>query len=279
MKPVFTFIVFSLCFLLKAQVPYGIKLPANVGNSDAIEMETVSYYITQNQEVFDENGKQLLALDDISHHFLDAQKEVTIIYIPCIFADKDTLFGFVEKVVQHIVWAGGHKFCYMTQYPDKKGYFYLDASALSREHIDEQEQDFQEEEQTENTSEEDIMGGFFPPPPPLPWYLNLRDKMYSKDLEEVSSVLKQNPYATITLLPEQKIAFNGKEIGREKLSELLLNHRILFLRFGKNLRYNDYIHAIHTIDEIAKKSQYNVAYPIELFSDLEAFLKENNIKL
>lgn len=49
MKPVFTFIVFSLCFLLKVQTPYGIKLPANVGNSDAIEMETVLYYITQNQ--------------------------------------------------------------------------------------------------------------------------------------------------------------------------------------------------------------------------------------
>lgn len=103
--------------------------------------------------------------------------------------------------------------------------------------------------------------------------------MYSNDAQEVSSVLKENYYATITLLPEQKIMFNGKEIGREKLSELLLNNDILFLRFGKNLRHNDYLHAIHTIYDIGKKNNYNVAYPIELFSDLEAFLRENNIKL
>lgn len=279
MKPLLTFAAFLLCFLLKAQIPHGIELPANVGNPDTIETDSVAYYITENQEVFDANGKQFIFFDDISNHFLNATQEITIIYTPLIFADKNTPFAFVEKVIQQIVSARGHRICYMTQRHDGRGYLYLNASTLYRKDLDEIAH-FQPKIEEEETSEENEMENFSPPPPPpLPWYLSIRSMMYSNDLEEVSSVLKENQYAIITILPEQKIAFNGAEIGREKLTELLVNHRVLFLRFGKNLRYNDYIQTLNTIYEIGKKSHYNVAYPIELFSDLEAFLKENNIKL
>ncbi|WP_264845109.1 hypothetical protein [Capnocytophaga catalasegens] len=303
-KKIFELGLFLSPLMVFAQSKYGIELPAGGRVYEGIEhLIPVDVYITKEQGVFDDAGRQFVYFDDISNYYLNKQKAPHDILLPRIFADKNTRFSFIQKVTKQFASVWGMKVDYMTQLSKgEKGSLCLIISTSyvkDRDEISTLEQDIADEKFNEEINKKGFSSSHmegqdvtedadeeldfsFSPPPPMPWYLQLRLGMYSQNVEEVKKILEENKYAVVYFLPNKQIEFQNQIINDNKLTNLLKENQVLFLRFNREILYGDYIHSIERVHNIVNKLQENrklAAYPIEVFSDLEDFLQENNIQL
>tara|TARA_R110002049_G_scaffold155557_6_gene320483 strand:- start:11617 stop:12009 length:393 start_codon:yes stop_codon:yes gene_type:complete len=126
---------------------------------------------------------------------------------------------------------------------------------------------------------------FGPPPPPAFWQETFGYDLYNLNNNEIKRVLDKHSAIALTLLPNEELLFKGdvyKISDVDFLNDLHLKYDILFLRYGKDLSYRNYIKAKQQLRKIGSslddKSQPS-AYKIEVSYDLEGKLKENKLDI
>ncbi len=230
------------------------------------EFEKPSLYITKEQVVFIEKVK-LEYFNSISYflfHFGEMNPPHVFV-IPRLYADTDTHFDFIQRVIHQTAMMSS-KIEFATQEnksirKDVSTLLKIDKSRIS-------------------TLKEEIVVDFDIVPPPIPWWLAARTDMYSGNVKKVKNVLSEHKYAVIKVLSNQRIEHKGQILSETKMADLLRENDILFIRFDENLFYKDFIYAIDFVNQIAKKVEAitkSSAYPIEVFSELEEFMIENDI--
>lgn len=237
--------------------------------------QNVNFYVTKEQVVFVEEGVNLKYFTNIAQ-LLFALREVSppdIWILPTLYADADTRFDFIQQIIRQMALVE-FKIEFVTQ--ENKS-IYKDNSTLLKMDKSEIQRLIPEEEQGEYLSD------FYSiVPPPAPWWYIARMDMYSGNAKKMKSVLSEHKYAIIKALSNQKIEYEGKVLFETKMADLLKENEILFIRFDENLLYKDYIYTIDFINQVAKKVEAvkgSSAYPIEIFSELEEFITENDIKI
>lgn len=236
--------------------------------------KNVNFYVTKEQVVFIEEGVSLKYFNDIAN-LLFASKKVNssnIRVLPTLYADADTRFDFIQQIIRQIALIRFKVECIT----DNNRSIYKEISTLLK--ID----DSEIQRLTPKEEQQEEMDSFFntPPPPPIPWWLAARTDMYSGNVKKVKNVLSEHKYAVIKVLSNQRIEYKDQILSETKMADLLKENDILFIRFDENLFYKDFIYAIDFVNQIAKKVEAitkSSAYPIEVFSELEEFMIENDI--
>lgn len=283
MKKVWIVVLLLYFVNVSAQIPQTINLPegGRARTEDPWYFES-NIYVTKEQHTFNGEGKQFGYFTEISHWLFQEKNKLnpTVWLLPTLYADADTRFSFIEQVIRQMAVAQPMFIQFATQEKGKKHEVLKITATLLKMDKDEiipwQEKTVSETAE----SEDDFFSSI--PPPPAPWYLAVHSAIYSGNPEKVKKVLNEYQYAVLKVLPNSVLEFQGKPLNINDLPKIMTKNQILFLRFDKNLKYKDYIYAVDAINKASKKvkaQKESSSYPIDIFSELEYFLEENEIEL
>ncbi|MFK8275371.1 hypothetical protein ACI76Y_06790 [Capnocytophaga cynodegmi] len=268
--------------IAQAQTSKEINLPKGgreVQESDAYF--ECNIYITKNQKVTNMKDNQVSNFNEISSFMLSLKNTIPphIWILPSLYADAETDFSFVERIIRQMALAN-IKIKFATQLKGTNQEIIRYAFTLLRS--DGEEIIPLEEKNVSDESYQDETDFFSPPPPPAPWYFIAHTDMYSGNPQRVKNVLTEYKYGVLKVSPNGRLEYQGKPLETNDLPEILMDKEILFFRFDKGLKYKDYIYALDIVSKAAKKAKTqkgSSSYPIDIFSELEDFLQENNIEL
>jgi len=288
MKTKLFYILFLATLSCLAQ-PKDIELPIG-GEEMKISKGTffLSFYITKNQEVYLED-KKISFYNDIAPMLTQAIRTIPDNFhgpkIYYIYADVNVAYKFVDKIKTEIGRIVYPRIDYKTD-----SYENIMTTMPSRingsvKGILRDDKIFTLKEQQKN--EEAAKEMMFPPPPPPPafWQETFQHNLYQLNANKVAQTLKEHSSETLTILPNGEYKYKGenyKFTNTAFLKDLHLKHEILFLRYGENLSYGDYIKAKQQLRKIGiafDKEKKPSAYKIEISFALEEKLKEKNLRI
>ncbi|GIM50562.1 hypothetical protein [Capnocytophaga stomatis] len=268
--------------ITQAQTSKEINLPEGgweIQESDLyFEYNT---YVTKNQKVTNMKDRQISNFNEISSFMLSLKNTIPphIWILPSLYADAETDFSFVERIIRQMALVG-IKIKFVTQLKGKNQEIIRLAFTLLRS--DSEKIIPLEEKNASDESHQDETDFFSPPPPPAPWYFIVHTDMYSGNPQRVKSVLTEYKYGVLKVFPNRILEYQGKPLVISDLPKVLMEKEILFFRFDKELKYKDYIYALDMVNKATKKAEAQKggsSYLIDVFSELEDFLEENNIEL
>lgn len=268
--------------IAQAQISKEINLPEGgweVQESDSYFEYNI--YVARNQKVTNMKDSQVSNFNEISSFILSLKNTIPphIWILPSLYADAETDFSFVERIIRQMALAN-IKIKFATQLKGTNQEIIRYAFTLLRS-------DGEEiiPLKGKNVSDElyqDVTDFFSPPPPPAPWYFIAHTDMYSGNPQKVKNVLTEYKYGVLKVSPNGILEYQGKPLVINDLPKILIDKEILFFRFDEGLKYKDYIYALDIVSKAAKKvktQKGGSSYPIDIFSELEDFLQENNIEL
>ncbi|MCA0133653.1 ExbD/TolR family protein [Winogradskyella alexanderae] len=122
---------------------------------------------------------------------------------------------------------------------------------------------------------------FFPPPPPPPpasWFFESRQIIYSDSKNAIEEVLENKDYSCYTLT--NKGFKRGDEIikfkNKDKVDELFHSYDVVFIKFSKDLKYENYFHAIELYKNLKTDKK---GYFFELSHEINEIHSNSNINL
>src|SRR5690606_1458520 len=240
--------------------------------------------LLEKDTVFVYNIGKLISLD-----YFKAPTDVKMYYQVHLFADKSANYSLIDEIKTQLssVYTINRIYYQMGILEDITSGFAMDLhpSFFKLQPIEEKLTKV-EQRISDSINSNLHFDDFSIPPPPSPAGYELfliKEKIYSIQKEVINEVLVDNNYTCITVTNEG-VKFNNNKIEKfsntDLFKKVLLENDLIFVRFDKELKYNQYIIYLNHLMKLSKECyETNNKYPqtIDLSFEILKLHQENNI--